>query len=90
VKQTSLEVLVSYTFAEGWYVETDPVITRGWLASPRDAWAIPVGLDAGKVFQLGSGSISVQIGAYDFVERPRGGAEYVIRGQVQFQFPRSR
>jgi len=48
VKQTSLEVLVSYTFAEGWYVETDPVITRGWLASPRDAWAIPVGLDAGK------------------------------------------
>ena len=50
MKQTSLEVLVSYTFAEGWYVQTDPVITRGWLASPRDAWAIPVGLDAGKVF----------------------------------------
>jgi len=87
VKQTSLEVLVSYTWESGWYVQTDPVMTRDWLAKPRDAWTIPVGLDAGKVFQLGSRSISVQVGAYDLAQRPRGSAEYVVRGQIQFAFP---
>ncbi len=89
VNQTSIEVLLSYQTESGWYAQFDPVITGDWSAAPHGAWTVPVGLDVGKAFQIGSRVLSVQVGAYDIVHGPTGSAEYIVRGLIVLQFPRS-
>ena len=53
VNQTSTEVDLSYNFESGWYIQTDPIITYDWSATPRQALALPVGIDVGKVTKIG-------------------------------------
>ena len=84
---TSVEILVSYNFQSGWYVQFDPVYTYDWTADRRNAWTVPVGLDVGKVWSLGQRSISAQLGVYKLVERPAGAPDWVVRAQIQFSFP---
>jgi len=87
VNQTSLEVLVSYNFQSGWFVQFHPVNTYDWTADSRNAWTVPVGLDAGRVFDFGERSISVQLGVYKTVARPEGAPDWVVRAQIQFSLP---
>ena len=86
VNLTSLEVLVSYNFPGGWYIQFDSTNSYDWTADSRNAWTVPLGLDVGKVFDLGARSISVQLGAYKNVERPAGTPEWIVRAQILFQF----
>jgi len=88
VNQTSFEVLLSYNFANGSYIQFDPVSTYDWSANGRNAWTVPVGMDVGKVFKIGSRAISVQLGAYDYVQRPQDAAQWMIRTQIMLLFPR--
>ena len=88
VNQTSAEPNVSYNFESGWYIQTDPTITYDWSAAPRDAWSLPIGLDVGKAVQIGGRSLTLQIGAYDFVKHPADATQWIIRAQVTFIFPR--
>ncbi len=87
VNLTSFEILVSYNFPGGWYAQFDPVNSYDWTADSRNAWTVPVGLDIGKVFDLGQRSISVQLGAYKLVKRPAGAPDWIVRAQIQFSFP---
>jgi hypothetical protein len=87
VNVTSLEVLVSYNFPGGWYVQFNPDNIYDWTADSRNAWTVPVGLDLGKVFSFGERSISVQLGAYKLAKRPEGAPDWVVRAQIQFSFP---
>ena len=73
MNQTSLEVLVSYNFQSGWFVQFHPVNTYDWTADSRNAWTVPVGLDAGRVFDFGERSISVQLGLSPSWRRFPGG-----------------
>jgi hypothetical protein len=41
----------------------------------------------GKVFKIGSQAMSVQVGAYDYVDRPQDAAHWIIRAQIMFLFP---
>ena len=45
-------------------------------------------MDAGKAFQIGKQSVSVQFGAYYNVERAEGAARWLVRVQVAFIFPK--
>ena len=87
VNLTSVEILVSYNFHSGWYVQFDPTNSYDWTADSRNAWTVPVGLDVGKVWSLGQRSISAQLGVYKLVERPAGAPDWVVRAQIQFSFP---
>lgn len=87
VNQSSLELMASYNFESGWYVQFNPTLGYDWTADSRSAWTVPVGLDVGKVFNLGPQSISVQLGAYKAVERPAGAPDWIVRAQIQFSFP---
>jgi hypothetical protein len=87
VSLTSFEVLVSYNFHSGWYVQFDPVYSYDWTADARNAWTVPVGLDVGKVFSFAQRSISLQLGAYKLLERPDGAPDWIVRAQIQFSFP---
>ena len=74
VNQTYIEPEVSYNFESGWYAQIDPPITYDWTAEMKNAWVLPAGADVGKAFNIGPQAMSLQIGAYDFVKHPEGGA----------------
>ena len=88
VSQTTLEPVISYNFESGWYVAFDSTMTADWNAPQGRRWTIPVGLDAGKAFQLGKRSLSLQFGTYYNIERAEGAARWLLRLQVSFIFPR--
>jgi hypothetical protein len=84
VRVTSIESQVSYTFADGWYIQNNPTITYDWNAA---AWTVPVGADVGKALTIGDQALSLQVGAYDLVVRPEGDPVWIIRVSVTLLFP---
>jgi hypothetical protein len=87
VNETDIEPQVSYNFKSGWYVQSEPSISYDWTAATRYAWTLPVGVDVGKAFNVGSRSLSLQIGAYDIAERPQNSPEWIARVQITLLFP---
>ena len=87
VNQTYIEPEVSYSFASGWYVQCDPALTYDWTADSADAWSIPMGADIGDALTIGAQAMSFQLGVYDFLKRPDGGPEWLMRAQVTLLFP---
>src|SRR6266581_5565003 len=85
--QTYIEPQVSYSFASGWYVQCDPALTYDWTADSADAWSIPMGADIGDALTIGAQAMTFQLGVYDFLKRPDGGAEWLMRAQVTLLFP---
>lgn len=87
VNQTYIEPVISYNFESGWYADVDPQMTFDWTADAANAWTIPMGADVGKAFNLGSQSLSLQVGAYDLLKRPDGDPQWIMRVSVTFLFP---
>jgi hypothetical protein len=87
VNLTSFEPQVSYTFENGWSVQTSPTISYDWTADSSNAWTLPLGADVGTSFTMGPQAMSVQVGAYDLVKHPDGDPEAIVRVQVTFLFP---
>ncbi|MGD0074420.1 MAG: transporter [Candidatus Binataceae bacterium] len=87
VNQTYIEPEISYTFESGWSVDCDPAITYDWTADAANAWTIPIGADISKAFKVGSQDLSLQVGAYDFLKRPGGTSQWIIRVNVTLLFP---
>ena len=86
VSQTFLEPDVSYNFDSGWYVQCEPSITYDWKAEAANAWTVPLGLDIGKAFKLGTQDLSWQAGAYDLLKRPDGAPHWIFRASLTFLF----
>ena len=84
VSLTQIEVLLSYTFANDWYVQTNPTMSHDWRAPRGQGWEIPVGADIGRSFKIGAHSVSLQIGAYYNVKRPAGTAEWSLETQISW------
>jgi hypothetical protein len=82
VSLTQIEVQVSYTFPNDWYIQTAPTISHDWQAPSGERWVIPMGVDAGRVFKIGAQEMGLQIGAYYNIKKPAGGAEWVLQIQV--------
>ena len=87
VSQTYIEPMISYNADSGWYADIDPQMTLDWTADTANAWTIPMGADVGRAFNIGSKSLSLQIGAYDLVKRPDGAPQWIMRATVTFLFP---
>jgi hypothetical protein len=88
VSQSTIEALINYNFENGWFVAFDSTMTADWNAPADKRWTIPVGLDAGKAFQVGKQSLSVQFGTYYNIERAEGVARWLVRLQVSLIFPK--
>jgi len=74
-----------------WYVTTSPIITANWVAASDNRWTLPIGGGFGKILKFGDKfpPINLQLQAFDNVVRPhQGGADWQLRFQVQFLFPR--
>jgi hypothetical protein len=72
-------------------VTTSPIITANWLAASDNRWTLPIGGGFGKILKFGHKfpPINLQLQAFDNVVTPKqGGADWQLRFQVQFLFPR--
>ncbi len=83
-----IQPFVNYNFPGGFYINTSPIITVNWKADNAQRWTVPLGAGIGKVFHLGPLPVNTQLGAYYNVVKPDDAANWQIRFQVQFMFPK--
>jgi hypothetical protein len=83
-----IQPFINYNFSHGWYVTTSPIITADWNANRGDKWTVPIGGGVGKIIRLGKLPLNAQLAAYYNVVTPDNGADWQLRFQVQFLFPK--
>jgi hypothetical protein len=83
-----IQPFVNYNFPEGFYLTSSPVLTVDWKADSGQQWTVPLGGGVGKIFHFGKLPVNTQLSAYYNVVRPDDGANWQIRVQVQFMFPK--
>ncbi len=77
------------TLSEDWNRIMRTIITAKWKASSSERWTVPVGAGVGKIVHLGKLPRNVQLAGYDNAEKPETlGADWQMRFQVQFLFPK--
>ena len=79
---------VNYNLDDGWYLTSAPLITANWEADSGDTWTVPVGGGIGKIFRIGNQPMNVSAATYYNAEKPDFGADWQVRLQVQFLFPK--
>ena len=79
---------VNYNMDDGWYLTSSPIVTANWEADSDDTWTVPFGGGIGKVFRIGNQPMNVSAASYYNVEKPDFGADWQMRLQVQFLFPK--
>ena len=88
VNQFLFQYFINYNMAEGWYLTSAPVITANWEAESGNEWTVPFGGGLGKIFRIGKQAMNAQLQAFYNVEAPDGGADWSLRFQLQFLFPK--
>ncbi|MBL0354128.1 MAG: neuromedin U [Dechloromonas sp.] len=83
-----IQPFVNYNLAGGLYLTSAPIITANWKAESSQRWTVPVGGGVGKIFHLGKLPVNTQLSAYYNVVTPDDGANWQIRAQIQFMFPK--
>jgi hypothetical protein len=83
-----IQYFVNYNFPGGLYLSTAPINTVDWEADSDNRWTVPLGGGVGKIIRIGKLPLNTQLQSYYNVETPDQGAEWQIRFQVQFLFPR--
>jgi hypothetical protein len=84
-----MQPFVNYNFKGGLYLVSAPIITADWTAKSSNRWTLPVGGGVGKIFHLGKVPVNTQLSAYYNAVTPDDfGADWQIRAQVQFMFPK--
>ena len=74
---------------EGAFVAYNASITANWKADSGNRWTVPLGIYAGRMFDLGSGyGLEIGAGPYWNVEKPDGAADWFLKFQVNFIFPK--
>lgn len=82
------QYFVNYNMDDGWYLSSAPIITANWEADSGNQWTIPFGGGFGKIFKIGKQAMNAQLQSFYNVETPDGGADWSIRFQLQFLFPK--
>ena len=83
-----IQPFLNYNFPDGFYLTSAPIATVNWKADSGDQWTVPLGGGVGKIFHLGKLPVNTQLSAYYNVVTPDNGADWQIRAQVQFMFPK--
>jgi len=82
-----LQYFINYNLPGGWYLSSSPIITADWEASDND-WTVPVGGGFGKVHRFGKLPVNLSFQAFYNAEKPKYGADWSTRFQIQFLFPK--
>lgn len=82
-----VQPFLNYNFPQGFYLTSAPIATVNWQAD-GEKWTVPIGGGVGKIFHLGKLPVNTQLSAYYNVVRPDDAANWQLRVQVQFMFPK--
>ena len=90
VNQFTWQYFINYNIpnGNGLYLTSAPIMTANWEADSDNRWTIPVGGGVGKIFKIGKQPVNGQVSAYYNVEKPKFGADWQLRLQLQFLFPK--
>lgn len=83
-----IQPFLNYNLPGGTYLTTSPVVTVNWKADNGEKWTVPLGGGIGHIFHFGRLPVNMQIGAYYNVVKPDSAANWQLRAQVQFMFPK--
>ena len=83
-----IQPFVNYNFEGGFYLVSGPILTVDWKAESSQRWTVPLGGGIGKIFHLGKLPVNTSIQGYYNVVHPDYGANWQLRAQVQFMFPK--
>lgn len=86
-----VQPFVNYNIPDsgGWYLSSVPIITANWKADRSgDVWTIPLGGGVGKILKVGQQPLNAQVQAFYNVAKPEFGADWQLRLQLQFLFPK--
>lgn len=84
----TIQPFINYNFPSGLYLTSAPIITANWKAENSQRWVVPLGGGVGKIFHIGKLPVNTQLSAYYNVVTPDNGANWQIRAQIQFMFPK--
>jgi hypothetical protein len=82
-----IQPFLNYNFPQGFYLTSAPIATVAWEAD-GEKWTVPLGGGIGKIFHLGKLPVNTQLSGYYNVVRPDDAANWQVRLQVQFMFPK--
>jgi hypothetical protein len=88
VNQFLLQYFINYNLPDGWYLTSSPVITANWEAESGNRWTVPFGGGLGRLFRIHKLPVNTQLQAFYNVERPDSAANWSLRFQFQFLFPK--
>ena len=88
INLTSFQPFVNYNLKDGWYLSSTSQITANWSANASQIWTIPIGGGFGKIFKIGEQHVNASINAFHNLESPSNGADWQLRFQIQFLFPK--
>jgi hypothetical protein len=83
-----IQPFVNYNFPGGFYLVSGPILTVDWKADSGQQWTVPLGGGIGKIFHIGKLPVNTSLQAYYNVVHPDYGANWQLRAQVQFMFPK--
>jgi hypothetical protein len=83
-----IQPFVNYNFKGGFYLVSGPILTVDWKADSGQQWTVPLGGGIGKIFHLGKLPVNTTLQAYYNIVHPDNGANWQLRAQVQFMFPK--
>ena len=88
VNRFLFQYFINYNFPSGWYFTSAPIITANWEAEAGEKWTIPVVGGFGKIVRVGKLPLNINSQIFYNVEKPKGGADWEWRFQVQMMFPK--
>lgn len=90
VNQFLVQPFVNYNLGDGLAIGSVPMITANWKADSGEKWTVPIGVQVSKIMPIGKLPINWILGGYYNVEKPTNGADWTLRFQVNFMFPKGR
>jgi hypothetical protein len=90
VNQMSLQYFVNYNFTKAVYFTSSPIVTANWKAAEGERWTVPFGAGAGMIFKVGKQPMNGQLSAYYNAISPDTGADWTLRIQLAFLFPKKK
>lgn len=88
VNLLTVQPILNYNLANGWYLKSAPIITHNWDGESGDRWTIPIGGGFGRVFKMGKQHVNASLTGYGYLDRPDYATDLQIQAQVTFLFPK--
>lgn len=82
------QIFANYNMENGWFLTTQPVFTANWEAASGNQWTVPIGGGVGRVYKIGKQPVNTLVQAYYNIDKPDFGADWQLRVQFAFLFPK--